>query len=84
MDRYDKSITQRILKSLETNEIGLTICEAAELAGTTRITARKHLDRLMRDGVVEQYVIGRCKVNRKKRANALSQRYSTNEDDGDE
>lgn len=50
-------ITERIVKVLEQNTI-LTTREIAKRANTTRITAKKHLTRLVRDKKVATYRIG--------------------------
>ena len=50
---YSQEIRARILKALSNNQI-LHITEIAKRGNTTRITARKHLERLKREGVVDE------------------------------
>ena len=54
MDNYDKNIRKRIEHELSGASWGFTITEIAEKVGTTRITARKHLERLEKEGIVEE------------------------------
>jgi predicted ArsR family transcriptional regulator len=58
---YNKEIQRRILNVLRENSPS-HISEVARTAGTTRITARKHLERLKRDKTVEELRKGRLRL----------------------
>lgn len=53
----NQEITKRIVKTLEQHPI-LTTREIARIADTTRITAKKHLMRLVRDERASMFRIG--------------------------
>jgi predicted ArsR family transcriptional regulator len=59
--RFDTEITSRILAHLRENKFG-SISEIAEGANTTRITAKKHLERLARRGFLQERQIGLARV----------------------
>lgn len=59
---FSEAIQERILEALKSNSFGLTLCEASALAETQRITARKHLERLSREGRVKEVRKGRCRI----------------------
>jgi len=60
-ESYDPEIRERILKVLS-DEPFSHLTEIARRAGTMRITASKHLERLKREGVVEEYKKGMLRL----------------------
>jgi predicted ArsR family transcriptional regulator len=58
---YNEEIGRRVLEALKENSPS-HISEVARTAGTTRITARKHLERLKRDRTVEEIRKGRLRL----------------------
>jgi predicted ArsR family transcriptional regulator len=60
-ERSDLNISERILSYLERNRFG-SIVDIAIGAKTSRITARKHLERLARSGLLAERQIGIARV----------------------
>jgi predicted ArsR family transcriptional regulator len=61
MTEPDHEITERILGVLEDAHIS-DLTQVAKMAGTTRITAKKHLERLAQENTVEEYRVGRSRI----------------------
>jgi len=61
MTEPDHEIKGRILGVLEDRHL-CDITQAAKMAGTTRITAKKHLERLAQENAVEEYRVGRSRI----------------------
>ena len=59
--RADPRITERILAHLASSQFS-SISEIAVGAKTTRITARKHLERLVRKGVLFEKEMGQFRI----------------------
>jgi len=59
--RFDVEITENILKYINRNRLGC-ITQIATGAGTTRITAAKHLERLKNEGVLEEKPFGKFRI----------------------
>jgi predicted ArsR family transcriptional regulator len=57
----DYQITDRIFGFLKENQFG-SITQIAEGAKTTRITARKHLERLAKQGVLTERRMGQFRI----------------------
>ena len=62
MMKKHRNFGKMILETLEREAYGLSISEVAVKVGTTRITARKHLERLNRAGVLEEVRKGRMRI----------------------
>lgn len=60
-ENYDYKIQERILAVLSEEPFS-HITEIAKEAKTMRITAKKHLERLKREGIVEERRKGRCRL----------------------
>ena len=60
--QYNTIIRDRVLESINSSDYGLCITEVARNAKTTRITARKHLERLKREGEINENVHGRVRI----------------------
>jgi predicted ArsR family transcriptional regulator len=61
MTEPDYEITERILGVLEDMFL-CDITQVAKMAGTSRITAKKHLERLAQKNTVEEYKVGRARI----------------------
>jgi predicted ArsR family transcriptional regulator len=61
MTKPDQEITERILGVLEDARIS-DLTQVAKMAGTTRITAKKHLERLVQEKKLEEYRVGRARI----------------------
>lgn len=61
MTKPDHRVSERILRVLEGAHIG-DITQIAKMADTTRITATKHLQRLVQEKKLKEYRIGRARV----------------------
>jgi len=59
--QIDTGITDRILDYLGENQFG-SISEIAKGAKTTRITAKKHLERLSRSGFLKEKQLGLARI----------------------
>lgn len=59
---HDEGICNRVVEQLKLSEIGLTVTETSKLARVQRITARKHLERLTREGRAKEVRKGRCRI----------------------
>lgn len=60
-ENFNRKIRDKIVVALEKAEFTY-ISEAAREAGTQRTTARKHLERLAREGIVKEIKKGRMRV----------------------
>jgi len=63
--KFDIEIQNRIESVLESSDYGLCLTEVAKEAKTTRITARKHLERLRNSGILQEFNKGRLRIFRK-------------------
>lgn len=60
-EKYDSEIRDKIVAALEKGDF-VYISEAAREAGTQRTTARKHLERLTREGIAKEVKKGRMRI----------------------
>lgn len=61
MSKPNDKIRKKILAVLKNTHIS-NITQTAKKAGTTRITAKKHLERLAQENTVEEYKVGRARI----------------------
>jgi len=59
---FDKKIQKRIFQAVVRAKYGLTITEAAILANTQRSTARRHLEKLVKEGKLVEVKKGKCRI----------------------
>lgn len=61
MSKPNDKIRKKILAVLQNTHIS-NITQTAKKAGTTRITANKHLERLVQEGKLREYRVGRARI----------------------
>ena len=59
---YNEDIRRRILSHLKVTEFGLSITDVSVLVPTTRITAKKHLERLVRENLARETKKGNLRI----------------------